>query len=138
MGLLPRPTRTSGGYREYPLSALKRVDAVRTALALGFSLTELSEVFQARDRGGAPCRAVRKLAGQKLELIENRLTELAAIRDLLSNVLRDWDERLAKARPGSRAGLLDALAENAGLRDRLRERPLEERFGHAAQKRKNK
>jgi DNA-binding transcriptional MerR regulator len=110
-GLFLNPPRSSGGYREYPASTVQRVRAIRTAIALGFSIDELAQIYRTRDKGGAPCRFVRTLAGKKLEAIEERLRQLSHHRELLASVLSNWDERLAKAAPTARVGLLDALAD---------------------------
>jgi DNA-binding transcriptional MerR regulator len=110
-GLLAAPPRTPSGYREYPPEALGRVRLVRRAVALGFTLDELARVFAVRDRGGAPCRSVRALAQSKLATIEARLAALAEARDLMQAVLARWDDLLAAAPPGGRAGLLDALED---------------------------
>jgi DNA-binding transcriptional MerR regulator len=110
-GLLAAPPRTASGYREYPPEALGRVRLVRRAVALGFTLDELARVFAVRDRGGAPCRSVRALAQSKLATIEARLAALAEARDLMQAVLARWDDLLAAAPPGGRAGLLDALED---------------------------
>lgn len=109
-GLLPKPVRSSNGYRLYAPEALDRVRMIRAALAVGFTIDELARILRARDRGEAPCRTVRELAGNKLELLERRRRELDALCRQLRSVLKDWDSRLAAARPGQRAGLLTALA----------------------------
>jgi DNA-binding transcriptional MerR regulator len=57
-GVLPRPKRSPNGYRQYPQASLDRVLIVRQALAVGFTLDELAQIFGERDRGGAPCRKV--------------------------------------------------------------------------------
>src|SRR5262245_42764617 len=108
-GLLPRARRSPNGYREYPREACTRVRLVRRAVALGFTLAEVARVLAVRDRGGAPCRSVRALAGEKLETIERRLAELETARDALRSVLGRWDALLAAAPPGARVGLLEAL-----------------------------
>jgi DNA-binding transcriptional MerR regulator len=115
-GLLPAPSRTAGGFREYPPSAERRVRVIQAALALGFSLEELGGVLRQRDAGGAPCRQVRALAGEKLVALEARLAELRALRRALRDTLADWDGRLAGAPAGTRVGLLEALA--AAVADR--------------------
>ena len=109
VGVLVKPPRTSAGYRRYPSSALERVRLVRRAMAVGFSLDELSRVLRVRDSGGAPCLQVRELASSKLEAIERRIEELATLRDQLKMLLKEWDVRLARTPPGHRAGLLEAL-----------------------------
>jgi DNA-binding transcriptional MerR regulator len=108
-GLLPKPGRSANGYREYPEDALRRVRVVRQALSLGFTLEELGRVFRVRDQGGAPCRDVRALAGEKLVLVEARIAELARAKERLRAVLARWDSILAATPHGARAALLDAL-----------------------------
>jgi DNA-binding transcriptional MerR regulator len=110
-GVLPAPRRLGNGYRKYPANSLDRVRLIRRALAVGFTLDELARVLKARDRGQAPCLEVRALAAEKLSELENRLSELIALRDELQATLVDWDGRLARKGAGQRAGLLDALAE---------------------------
>ena len=73
LGILPCSPRTEAGYRMYPAHAVDRVHLVQRALQLGFSLAELSEIFQTRDSGGAPCRRVLRLAEQKLTALNDQI-----------------------------------------------------------------
>ncbi len=107
--LLPKPVRASNGYRLYAPETLERVRMIRAALAVGFTIDDLARILRARDRGEAPCRTVRELAGNKLELLEQRWRELDQLCRQLRSVLKDWDARLAQMRPGERAGLLTSL-----------------------------
>ena len=109
-GVLPRPLRGHNGYRQYPPEALQRVQLVRRALSVGFTLDELAKVLKVRDAGGAPCEEVRRLAAQKLVNVQDRLRELTKLRDDLQKTLRDWDARLARQTHGRRANLLEALS----------------------------
>jgi len=118
-GVLGAPRRSANGYREYPPEALERVLLVRRALAFGFTLDELARVLHTRERGGTPCREVRALAAGKLEEVESRLRELRALRGELRAILGEWDELLAGAAEGGRAGLLESLT---GRRARQTER----------------
>jgi DNA-binding transcriptional MerR regulator len=114
-GLL-RPQRSRNGYREYPEHALERVRMIRQALAVGFTLDELSTVFKTFDGGGVPCQQVRSLAASKLANIESHLQDVIAMRNELRESLKDWDARLAKTASGQRAGLLKALAARDTVR----------------------
>src|SRR5450755_3945859 len=76
LGVLPCPRRSGGGYRLYPSDALTRVQLIRRALSMGFSLSELVKILKVRDRGGAPCKQVRALAESKLQQLDDRLEEL--------------------------------------------------------------
>ena len=109
-GLLPAPSRGANGYRRYPQGALSRVLLIRVAFSIGFSVSELASILRVRDSGGAPCREVRRLAGEKLERLRREIRTLSLLRSDLENVLDDWDRRLAKSPSGRRAGLLETLA----------------------------
>ena len=109
-GVLPRPLRGHNAYRQYPPEALQRVQLVRRALSVGFTLEELAKVLRVRDAGGAPCEEVRKLAAQKLLNVQDQLRELTALRDDLQKTLKDWDTRLSGLTKGKRANLLESLS----------------------------
>ncbi len=109
IGLLPAPPRTAGGFREYPIEAVRRVKVVQRALAIGFTLAELSGIFQERASGRAPCRRVRSLAGDKLRQLDLAIGDLRTLRDSLGRTLAAWDARLARTGLGQAAELLDSL-----------------------------
>ena len=112
-GVLPRALRGQNGYRQYPPEALQRVQLIRRALSVGFTLDELARVLRVRDAGGAPCEEVRRLATQKLLDVQDQLRELSELRDDLQKTLRDWDARLARRVRGQRANLLESLSVNS-------------------------
>ncbi|MDP8904096.1 MAG: heavy metal-responsive transcriptional regulator [Chloroflexota bacterium] len=70
-GLLPIPRRTESGYRAYDDEALRRLEFIRAAQAVGLKLTEIREAIAIRERGSSPCQHV-------LELIERRRAEVAS------------------------------------------------------------
>ena len=114
--VLPRPLRGQNGYRQYPPEALQRVQLVRRALSVGFTLDELARVLKVRDAGGAPCDQVRNIAAQKLADVQKQLRELTQLRDDLQQTLRDWDVRLTQRAKGKRANLLESLSSNPANR----------------------
>jgi MerR family copper efflux transcriptional regulator len=114
LGLLPRPPRTRGGYRDYPAQALERVRLIRRALSAGFSLAELTSILRMRDRGEVPCQQARAMGQVKLQQIKQQIKELLVMRKQLEGILKDWDLRLARTRKGEPARLLEALPN--GLR----------------------
>jgi len=125
-GLLPQVTRTAAGYRRYSPKAVDRVLLIQRALVVGFSLAELKRVLVVRDKGGAPCRTVRALVAQRLDELNRRIEQLVMLREDLSVLLDDWDDRLAKIAAGQRAHLLDGLGSRAGI-----ERTRMDRRAHA-------
>jgi DNA-binding transcriptional MerR regulator len=109
IGVLRTAPRTGAGYRLYSQEAIERVRLVRSAVQFGFSLTELATFLRARDQGAAPCRAVRAAAQQIMDRVEAQITELLQAREWMRTTLQEWDQRLARTRPGTPARLLDDL-----------------------------
>ena len=87
-GLLPKPPRTPGGYRDYPAQAAARLAFVRDTQGAGLTLAEIRSVLALRESGHAPCEHVTMLIGQRLADIERRLAELATTRDALTALAR--------------------------------------------------
>jgi MerR family transcriptional regulator, copper efflux regulator len=108
--LLPVVPRSAGGYRLFPRETLVRVQMIRGALSIGFSVAELAEIFRERNSGAAPCHRVRKLAAEKLAALEGRLRDLQSCRRDLRDTLVEWDRLLAKTSHGKQARLLETFA----------------------------
>jgi DNA-binding transcriptional MerR regulator len=109
-GLLPAAIRSASGYRGFPADTIARIKLIQCALAVGFTINELSRILPKRDSGGAPCRDVQALAREKLAELSCRRKELDRLCRLMKSTLRQWEAALAKTPRGKRAGLLDSLA----------------------------
>ena len=107
--LLPPAARTSSGYRVFPPNSLARMRTIRAGLSVGFSVSELADIFRESNAGGAPCHRVRKLAAQKLTHLEATLRDLQIWRRELRSTLAKWDRLLAKTPHGKQARLLETL-----------------------------
>jgi DNA-binding transcriptional MerR regulator len=105
--LLCPAARTSAGYRVFSSDSLVRMRMIRAGLSIGFSVSELADIFRERNSGGAPCHRVRKLAAEKLAVLEERLRELQSWRRELRSTLAVWDRVLAKTPHGKQARLLE-------------------------------
>jgi len=115
LGLLPKPPRTAGGYRDYPGHTLDRVRLIRRALSVGFSLPELTTILKIRDQGGAPCHRVRSIAKAKLAQVKEKIRELVVMRKQLEQILEKWDAKLDRTREGEQARLLGTQADEPTL-----------------------
>lgn len=104
-GLLPKPPRSEAGYRCYPPDAVRRVQFVKRAQELGFSLEEIKELLGFRVRPNATCADIRRRAVAKMSAVDGKIRDLQSIRQAL--------ERLAGACPGkgpvSDCPILDSL-----------------------------
>lgn len=85
-GLIPKPNRSSSGYRLYDEEAVRRLGFVRKAQSLGFSLHEIDELLSLRMRPGITCADIRKRARQKIATVEEKIAELTRIRGALAKL----------------------------------------------------
>lgn len=108
-GLLGRPARTESNYRVYDETVLERLDFIRRAQTVGFTLDEIGEILAESAGGRSPCRHVRELARRKLEALDARMAELRRHRVDLARTLAEWDER------GEEAGHVCGLIEHSTL-----------------------
>lgn len=86
-GLIAPPPRTASGYRAYPSEALARLQMVRRAKELGFTLAEIGELLDLYDNRDSPCRHLHCKAVAKLDEIEGRILELHRIKDELRSLV---------------------------------------------------
>lgn len=85
-GLLPAPRRTPAGYREYDDGAVALLRAVKAAQRLGFTLDEVADLLDTRRRHPPP--DLQERARAKLAEVEERLADLARVREGLLEVVR--------------------------------------------------
>ena len=72
-GLLPRPPRTESNYRVYPQDAVRRVQFIKRAQELGFTLKEIKELLSLRAAPRAGCADVRSRAQAKVQNIDEKM-----------------------------------------------------------------
>jgi DNA-binding transcriptional MerR regulator len=84
VGLLPRPSRTAGGFRLYQPEDAQRVHFIRRAKGLGFSLEEIGELLKLAQTGGDRA-TVKAVARRRLADLDHRIGELQAIRAVLAD-----------------------------------------------------
>ena len=85
-GLLPDPTRTPSGYRDYDPDALDRLSFIRHAQTAGLTLAEIRQVLAISDTGEPACGHVTDLIHQHLTDVDERIRELTETRSLLDRL----------------------------------------------------
>jgi MerR family mercuric resistance operon transcriptional regulator len=84
-GLLPEPERPLGGIRRYGPGDVSRLQFIRQAQTMGFSLDEIAGLLQVK--GKRACEQTRQLAELKLADIRRRQGELRQLEsDLIQMV----------------------------------------------------
>jgi MerR family mercuric resistance operon transcriptional regulator len=88
-GLLSEPARNQGAIRRYSESDAEQLRFIKRAQAVGFTLEEITSLLALRSRGC--CSDTRSLAVSKLEVIEQRISELQRLRAELTEWVADCD-----------------------------------------------
>ena len=84
--LLTPADRSSSGYRIYQPEIVKRVLFIKRAKAVGFSLREIRELLSLKSSETTCCGDIRNVALEKIEQIENKISELETMRSVLTNL----------------------------------------------------
>jgi Hg(II)-responsive transcriptional regulator len=87
-GLLPKPSRTESGHREYRVEDADRVRFIKKSQALGFTLQEIRDLLRLNQKSSkATCEDVRRRADLKVAEIGAKIRDLEMIRDRLTDVI---------------------------------------------------
>ena len=103
--VLPRPARSSSGYRDYDDAAVARLSFIRHGQAAGFTLDQIRQVLDIGDSGEPACQHVSELIDGRLVEVESRIRELVATRDHLRVLAR----RAAQQNPADCRGYCSIL-----------------------------
>jgi MerR family Zn(II)-responsive transcriptional regulator of zntA len=86
-GLLNEPRRSDSGYRLYTQDEVYRVKFIMRAKKMGFSLKEIDELLSMRvTREESTCGEVKKLAENKLQVIDAKIAELERMKNALQQI----------------------------------------------------
>lgn len=81
-GLLPKPSRTASGYRQYGPEHVAHIRFIKRAQDLGFTLEEIRELLALRAVPGAGA-GVRERTAEKVQEIDAKIRDLQRIRGKL-------------------------------------------------------
>jgi DNA-binding transcriptional MerR regulator len=100
-GLLPRPRRSPAGYRCYEARDLERVIFIQRNQELGFTLTEIQELFQLHEammstsgqkrRKSDEVQAIITMGRERLETINRKIRTLHDMRRNLAEVVKQLE-----------------------------------------------
>lgn len=85
-GLLPEPAKPFGGHRRYSQQDVNRLQFVRRAQVLGFTLDEIESLL--RLDSANCCEDTHDLAVRKLALIKEKIASLEAMRHVLTGLVQ--------------------------------------------------
>jgi MerR family mercuric resistance operon transcriptional regulator len=82
-GLLAEPSRSLGGHRLYPPSAITVLRVIKAAQRLGFTLDEVAELLDTGRHPGRGGAGLRSRTATKLAEVEAKIADLQVIADAL-------------------------------------------------------
>lgn len=90
-GLIESPERRSNGYRHYPKRSIKRINFIKWAQALGFTLKEVKELLAIEHSSSHACEEAFRLVEFKLGIIERKLRGLIQFKEALESIIQTCD-----------------------------------------------
>jgi MerR family transcriptional regulator, mercuric resistance operon regulatory protein len=86
IGLMPKPARSTGGYRLYTTDHLKRLTFIRRGRELGFSLDELRNLLRLVDGHAYTCAEVRALTLEHVAGIRRKIADLRRLERVMTTI----------------------------------------------------
>jgi DNA-binding transcriptional MerR regulator len=87
-GLLLEPERRPSGYRQYDEPTVERLEYIRRAKALGFTLAEVRDLLELAFTAHAGCDHIRQRAEAKVADIEGKIRSLQQMKRSLGRIIR--------------------------------------------------
>ena len=88
IGLLPKPPRTAGNYRDYGNGEMTRLSFVRRARSLGFSIDQVRALLGLSDDRSCDCAKVDLIASEHLREVDRKIADLTLLRNELEAVIQ--------------------------------------------------
>lgn len=88
-GLIDEPARPYGGYRTYGGEDVRRIRFIKRAQLLGFTLDEIANLLTLE--GSRACASTRDLAAKKLAMVEEKISDLLAMKTALATMVSRCD-----------------------------------------------
>ncbi|MBL6612441.1 MAG: helix-turn-helix domain-containing protein [Alphaproteobacteria bacterium] len=99
IGLMPEPPRTLGGRRLYDARHIGRLNFIRHARELGFTVEEVRALLRLTDAPELPCKSVDTIARQRLRAVDDKMVGLKRLRAELSRMIAQCEGgRVAQCR----------------------------------------
>ena len=94
--LVGEPDRPPGGVRRYTDAHARRLQFIKEAQKLGFSLDEVADLLALED--GRHCREAEQLGSKKLATVRERMAQLRRIEKVLAALVRQCHCNTGKVR----------------------------------------
>ncbi len=86
VGVMPLPARSTGGQRRYTINHLNRLNFVRRARALGFTLNGVRDLLRLVDGADYTCAEVEALTLAHLDDVHGKIADLRKLERVLKDM----------------------------------------------------
>lgn len=87
-GLIPKAPRKESGYRQFSPEIVKRIEFIKKAKLLGFTLKEVGQFLALADGVATDCREIQDFTTEKITEIEQKIRQLGSLKDVLVEGVR--------------------------------------------------
>ncbi len=108
-GFLPKAERLPSGYRVYDHDTVGKMRFIMEAKKLGFTLKEISELFQLTDNPHTDCATINRKAESKLKEVQAKISQLEKMQASLKTLAKYCP---ADNRPLSECSIVNHLYGN--------------------------
>ena len=81
----------NNGYCKYRVSDSKRLDFIKKAKSLGYSLKEIEHILAESRKGKSPCPMVRELINRRIHENRAHLEQLMELQNRMETALISWE-----------------------------------------------
>ena len=117
LGVLRPDKRAKGDYRHYGPRALDRLRFIRSAAAIGLSLTDAAELLDVADGTEPPCDPVRERLVARFKAVTRQLQDVRRVQRKLKDALRNCCVGDDKGLCGAVLGLRGAAGADSGSKN---------------------
>ena len=107
IGLLPKPARTGGNYRDYVPDHVERLAFIRHARGLGFEIADIRSLLDLAEDPARDCGEADRIASGHLAAVERKIEQLQQLR-------KELDRMIIQCRGGqvSECRIMQALGDH--------------------------
>ena len=91
LGLLKPHRDPRSRYKKFTETDITRLQFILRAQSLGFTLSEIAEIFRRSARRQTPCPMVREIVGRRIEESAGQLDAVLALRERMKRALALWE-----------------------------------------------
>ena len=91
-GLLRPQRNPDNGYMLFDGSDIHRLQFIRLAKSLGYTLGEIEDILLDAERGESPCPKVRDILMHRIDETRQKVKELTSLQRRMEKALKQWEQ----------------------------------------------